>query len=54
MIKRVVLSKQTQAALAALDRAVALRITGAINPFPETGAGNVQEHTSTGVSASRR
>ena len=54
MIKRVVLSTQAQTDLAALDRAVGLRITGAINPFSETGAGNVQEHTSTGVSPSRR
>ena len=42
MIKRVVLSTQAQADLAALDRAVALRIAGAINRFAATGAGNVQ------------
>ena len=42
MIKRVVLSTQAQADLATLDRAVSLRIAGAINRFASTGAGNVQ------------
>lgn len=42
MTKRVVLSTQAQADLATLDRAVALRIAGAINRFAATGAGNVQ------------
>jgi len=40
--KRVVVSPQAQADLAGLDRAVALRIAGAINRFAATGAGNVQ------------
>jgi mRNA-degrading endonuclease RelE of RelBE toxin-antitoxin system len=40
--KRVVVSPQAQADLAGLDRAVALRIAGAINRFATTGAGNVQ------------
>lgn len=42
MTKRVVVSPQAQADLAGLDRAVALRIAGAINRFATTGAGNVQ------------
>ena len=42
MIKRVVLSAQAQADLAALDRAVALRIIAALQRFAATGAGNVQ------------
>jgi len=42
LIKRVVLSTQAQTDLAGLDRAVALRIAGAINRFAETGAGNTQ------------
>jgi len=42
LIKRVVLSAQAQADLAALDRAIALRIIGAINRFAVTGAGNVK------------
>ncbi len=42
MIKRVVLSTQAQADLATLDRAVSLRIAGAIHHFASTGAGNVQ------------
>jgi len=42
VIKRAVLSTQAQADLAALDRAVALRIIAAINRFAATGAGNVQ------------
>jgi hypothetical protein len=42
VIKRIVLSTQAQADLAALDRPVALRIVGAINRFAATGAGNVQ------------
>ncbi len=42
MIKRVVLSTQAQADPATLDRAVSLRIAGAINRFASTGAGNVQ------------
>ena len=42
MTRRVVLSTQAQADLAGLDRAVALRITGAISRFATTGAGNVQ------------
>ena len=42
MIKRVVLSTEAQADLAALDRPVALRIVAAINRFAATGAGNVQ------------
>lgn len=42
MSKRVVLSTQAQADMAALDRAVALRIIAAINRFAATGAGNVQ------------
>lgn len=41
MIKRVVVSTQAQADLAALDRPVALRIAGAIHRFATTGAGNV-------------
>jgi mRNA-degrading endonuclease RelE of RelBE toxin-antitoxin system len=41
VIKRLVLSTQAQADLAALDRAVALRIMGAIHRFAATGAGNV-------------
>jgi mRNA-degrading endonuclease RelE of RelBE toxin-antitoxin system len=41
VIKRVVLSAQAQADLARLDRAVALRIVGAIHPFAATGAGNI-------------
>lgn len=43
MIKRVVLSIQAQADLAALDRSIALRIAGAIHHFTTTGAGNVQD-----------
>lgn len=42
MIKRIVLSAQAQADLAALDRSVALRIIRAIHRFAATGAGNVQ------------
>ena len=42
MIKLVVLSTQARADLAALDRATALRIMGAIHRFTATGAGNVQ------------
>jgi hypothetical protein len=42
VIKRVVLSAQAQADLAALDRAVALRVIAAIQRFAATGAGNVQ------------
>lgn len=42
MTKRVEVSPQAQADLAGLDRAVALRIVGAINRFATTGAGNVQ------------
>jgi mRNA-degrading endonuclease RelE of RelBE toxin-antitoxin system len=42
VIKRVVLSAQAQADLAALDRAVALRIIAALQRFAATGAGNVQ------------
>ena len=42
MIKRVVLSAQAQTDLAALDRAVALRVIAAIQRFAATGAGNVQ------------
>jgi len=42
LIKRVVLSAQAQTDLAGLDRAVALRIAGAINRLAETGAGSVQ------------
>ena len=42
MIKRVVLTTQAKAELAALDRAVAFRIVGAIDRFATTGAGNVQ------------
>ena len=42
MSRRIVLSTQAQADLAALDRPVALRIVGAINRFAATGAGNVQ------------
>jgi mRNA-degrading endonuclease RelE of RelBE toxin-antitoxin system len=41
VIKRLVLSTQAQADLAALDRAVALRIMGAIHRFAATGAANV-------------
>jgi mRNA-degrading endonuclease RelE of RelBE toxin-antitoxin system len=40
--KRIVVSTQARADLAGLDRAVALRIAGAINRFAATGAGNVQ------------
>ena len=43
MIKRVVLSAQAQADLAALDRTVALRIIAAIERFADTGAGNVKK-----------
>lgn len=42
MKKRIVLSTEAKADLAGLDRAVALRIIGAINRFTATGAGNVQ------------
>jgi len=42
LIKGVVLSAQARADLAALDRAVALRIIGAIHRFASTGAGNVK------------
>jgi mRNA-degrading endonuclease RelE of RelBE toxin-antitoxin system len=42
VIKRVVLSTQAQSDLAALDRAVALRIPAATHRFASTGAGNVQ------------
>ncbi|MGP8244177.1 MAG: type II toxin-antitoxin system RelE family toxin [Bryobacteraceae bacterium] len=42
MIKRVVVSTQAQADLAAIDRPVALRIAAAIHRFATTGAGNVQ------------
>lgn len=42
MIKRVVLSTQAQSDLAALDRAVALRILAATRRLASTGAGNVQ------------
>ena len=42
MIKRVAVSTQAKADLAELDRAVALRIAGAIHRFAATGAGNVQ------------
>ena len=41
MIKRVVLSTEARADLATLDRAVAIRIIGALNRFAATGAGNV-------------
>lgn len=42
MIKRVVLSTEARADLAAMDRPVALRIVAAVNRFAVTGAGNVQ------------
>ena len=42
MIKRVVLSRQAQLDLAALDRTVALHILAATRRFASTGAGNVQ------------
>lgn len=42
MIKRVVLSSQAKGDLAALDRAVWLRILAAVQRFASTGAGNVQ------------
>jgi hypothetical protein len=42
VIKRVVVSTQAQADLAALDRPVSLRIAGAIQRFATTGAGNVR------------
>ena len=42
MNKRVVLSVQARADLAALDRTVALRIVNAIHRFAATGAGNVK------------
>jgi mRNA-degrading endonuclease RelE of RelBE toxin-antitoxin system len=42
VIKRVVVSTQAQADLAAIDRPVALRIAAAIHRFATTGAGNVQ------------
>lgn len=42
MIKRVVLSAQAKGDLAALDRAVGLRILAAVQRFASTGAGNVQ------------
>ena len=42
MIKRVVLSIQAKEDLAALDRAVGLRILAAVQRFASTGAGNVQ------------
>lgn len=42
MIKRVILSTEAKADLAALDRSVVLRIVAAINRFAATGAGNVQ------------
>lgn len=42
MIRRVVLSTEAQADIAALDRPVALRIAKAIHRFATSGAGNVQ------------
>jgi mRNA-degrading endonuclease RelE of RelBE toxin-antitoxin system len=42
VIKRVVVSTQAQADLAALDRPVSLCIAGAIQRFATTGAGNVR------------
>jgi hypothetical protein len=42
VIKRVVLSIQAKGDLAALDRAVALRILAAVQRLASTGAGNVQ------------
>lgn len=41
MTKRVLLSVQARADLAALDRPVALRISAAIHRFATTGAGNI-------------
>jgi mRNA-degrading endonuclease RelE of RelBE toxin-antitoxin system len=40
--KRVVVSAVAQTDLAALDRAISLRIVAAIHRFAATGAGNVQ------------
>lgn len=42
MSKRIVLTSQAQADLAALDRPVALRIVSAIQRYAETGAGSVK------------
>lgn len=42
MTRSVVLSDQAKQDLGKLDRAIALRIAGAIHRFADTGAGNVK------------